>query len=234
MQTLKPQHIVIDGNSGPPWTDRIKSVIDTKTKFVSEDDDGIYDGLNKGIRLSDGLIIGILHSDDEFANKDVLRSIEKAFRETNADVVYGDLKYVNKWGKTIRSWKAGEFTKRKLSFGWMPPHPTVFVRRDVFDRVGYYDATYRIAGDYEFLLRLFGTEGIKVHYLPIDITIMRLGGASNKNLYHIFQKMREDVRSMRRHGIKPWLALPSKNIQKLGQFIGFFGNRRSKPEANRL
>ena len=107
----------------------------------------------------------------------------------------------------------------QLTLGWMPPHPTLFVKRDVFERVCLYDTSFRIAGDYEFILRLFKTPGLTFHYLPKTITRMTLGGVSNRDLKHILLKMKEDVRAMRMHGINPWIALPAKNLRKLLQFI---------------
>ena len=218
-QTVPVHNVVVDGGSGPSYTDAIQHLLTPRDSFLSEPDDGIYDAINKGISLARGSIVGILHSDDRLNDSKVIGNVINAFHQTGADVVYGDLVYVNDRDRVVRFWRSKPFNPKSLVRGWMPPHPTVFVRREVFQRIGVYDTSYRIAGDYEFLLRLFKTTGLRFFYLPIVITRMRLGGVSNRDLKHIVLKMREDAHAMRAHGLNPWITLPAKNIRKLIQFV---------------
>lgn len=218
-QVVSCEHVVVDGASGPTWTSKIAEALDSTDTLISEPDSGIYDALNKGVLNANGKIIGLLHSDDRFASPMVTKRILKIFENTLVDVVYGDLVYVDSNDRIVRKWISRTFRSHLLTFGWMPPHPTLFIRRSIFDKIGLFDTSYKISGDYEFILRLFKTPGVTFNYFPTTITRMTLGGASNRNLGQILQKMQEDLRAMRTHGINPWVALPSKNLQKLVQFL---------------
>lgn len=218
-QTVKVEHVIVDGGSGDPWCSQIRDSIDKSTSFVSEPDNGIYDALNKGIKRSSGEIIGLLHSDDSFQSERTVEDVLSAFEAYDCNVVYGDLVYHNMSGRTIRYWRSKPYRKTDLQYGWMPPHPTVFVRRELLRMIGGYDDGYEIAGDYEFLLRLFTHQSVSAHYLPQVLTRMTLGGASNRDITHILLKMKEDIRAMKTHGINPWIGLPAKNLRKLTQFL---------------
>ena len=215
------EHVVIDGASTDGTLKLIQAASNEKTVLVSEKDDGIYDALNKGIANSSGSLIGLIHSDDFFAHNDVLSRVADAFSDPSIDAVYGDLQYVSQHdsSRVIRHWKAGIFTPSKLSRGWMPPHPTLFLRSSVFEEHGVYDTSYRIAADYEAILRWFGKGGIRAHYIPEVLVKMRVGGESNKSFKKIVQKSREDYRALRTNKIGGMRALAWKNTSKVGQFF---------------
>jgi glycosyltransferase len=191
-------------------------------RFMSEPDKGIYDALNKGIAMATGEVIGFLHSDDLLAAPDILAKIAKRFEEDGVDGVHADLQYVSKErpDKVIRHWKSRPFTPGLLKQGWMPPHPTFFLRKEVYQKHGGFDLTYKIAADYDFMLRVLKNPGYRFAYLPEVVTKMRVGGASNRSLKNILQKSREDLRAMRVNGLRsPISALAWKNLSKLPQFF---------------
>lgn len=215
------EHVIIDGGSKDGTIEIIKRKINKNTIFVSEPDGGIYDAINKGIRLSSGEILGLLHSDDCFIDEHVIEEVVSAFNDPEVDAVYGDLEYVssNNPSKVIRYWRAGTFSRVKLRMGWMPPHPTLFLRRRIFERHGMYDPGYRISADYDAILRYFGSGKIRAIYIPRVLVRMRLGGASNADITHIFLKIKEDYLSLSRNGIGGFLTLFYKNVSKLIQFF---------------
>ena len=156
------EYIVIDGASTDGTTEVIKDYGDRVHKFVSEPDKGIYDGLNKGIAHATGDVIGFLHSDDLYADPNVVTRVAQVFQEENAEAVYGDLIYTSKTDttKVLRYWKSRDFEHRLLARGWMPAHPTFFVKRSLYEQYGNFDITYRIAADYDFMLRVL-SRGMK-------------------------------------------------------------------------
>ena len=218
-QRAHVRQIVVDGASAKAIVRDTRIRLRDSDILISEPDHGVYDALNKGLTVSDADVVGLLHSDDVFADSAVIGSVRALFEQTGADVVYGDLSYVTDRGVTVRTWRPGPFHPYQLSLGWMPPHPTVFLRRHVIDRAGLYDPTFRIAGDYEYMLRVFGLPGLDAAYLPRTITLMRTGGISNGSLLNVICKSMEDIRAMRRHDIPPGIALPMKNLRKLPQFV---------------
>lgn len=216
------EHIVIDGAS----TDGTQAVIARYgarlAKVVSEPDAGIYDAMNKGLRLATGDLIGFLNADDVFASPDTLAHIVRAAQESpNVDAVYGDLQYVAKDrpGKVVRHWRSKSFEISRLPCGWMPPHPTLYVRRPVLEALGGFDTRFRIAADYEFMLRLFKRPGRSYAHLPQVLVLMRTGGASNRSLRALLRKSREDYSAMRRHAVGGVLTLLCKNLGKIGQLF---------------
>ncbi len=214
------EHVIQDGGSTDGSLDVIKRFADKRTSFESAPDNGVYDAINKGILRSQGDIIGLLHSDDFFASNEVLSKIAAAFENPEVDGVYGDLQYISAsdTAKIIRDWRAGTFSVEKLKYGWMPPHPTVYFRRQVFDRYGLYDTSYKIAGDYDAMLRYLGTGELQLTYLPEVLVKMRVGGISNKSLIYIFHKSFEDYRSLRSNRIGGFGSLIAKNLSKITQF----------------
>lgn len=217
----KVEHLVIDGASQDATLDIVKSHLGEKDLLISERDHGIYDALNKGVSLARGDVIGFLHSDDFYAHRGVISQVAACFDDPKVDAVYGDLEYVDAKNidRVVRRWKSGHFSVEKLKRGWMPPHPTFFMRRSCYQELGGFDLSYRIASDYDALLRYLGGGRLNVKYLPSVLVKMRLGGASNANISAIIQKSKEDIKAMSRHGLNPWLALPCKNIYKLPQFF---------------
>ncbi|MBS3992792.1 MAG: glycosyltransferase [Bacteroidetes bacterium] len=221
-QKIDIEHLCIDGNSTDGTLDILVKQKKTNIKIISEPDKGIYDALNKGIKIASGDIIGILHADDEFYNDDTISKISNSFKETDADVIYGDLVYtsVHNTSKIIRYWKSRVFNKYLLKKGWMPPHPTVFMKKEVYHRHGLFDLNYKIAADYDYMLRVFSDPDLKITYLPIVITRMRMGGSSNKNLKNILRKSHEDYEVIKKNNLPyPLWVLFLKNISKVKQFF---------------
>ena len=216
------EHLVIDGAS----TDGTLGEVEARRRpgmiVVSEPDRGIYDALNKGLARSTGEVVGLLHSDDFFADARVIERIAATFADPTIDAVYGDLDYVSAGdpARIIRHWRAGEATPARLRRGWMPPHPTLFVRRHVFETHGAYDTRYRIAADYDAVLRWFGRAGITSAYIPEVLVKMRVGGESNASLAKILRKSREDYRALRSNRVGGLATLIAKNLSKLPQFFG--------------
>ena len=218
------EHIIIDGASTDGTIDIIKEQINSISKFKCEVDCGAYDAINKGIQLCTGDVIGFLHSDDYYASNDVLTRIAKAFEDPLVCAVYGDLEYVRKQdrSKVIRRWSSKKFNKRLLYWGWMPPHPTLYIRRDWYAKIGEFDLSFDISADYHHILKLFLHDNFKSVYLPQVMVKMRLGGISNKSLGAILKKTSEDWRALRICNFSPLNALCAitwKNLSKLTQFI---------------
>ena len=186
------EYIIIDGGSTDGSLEIIKhsTLNNQHFSFVSEKDNGIYDALNKGIKNATGEVIGLLHSDDIFADNTVIEKVADKFVENKTDSVYGDLEYVSAHdvSKRIRYWEAGSCDINKLKHGWMPPHPSFFVKKKIFDKVGLYNKEYKIAADYDMVLRLLWKERITTAYLPVVVTKMRWGGASNRDIPSILHK----------------------------------------------
>ena len=216
------EHLVIDGGSTDGTLAKVEARRSPGMVVVSEPDRGIYDALNKGLAASTGEVVGLLHSDDFFAHAQVIERIAAAFADPAIDAVYGDLDYVSASDptKVIRHWRAGPATPARLRRGWMPPHPTLFVRRRVFETHGAYDTRYRIAADYDAVLRWFGRAGIASAYIPEVLVKMRVGGESNASLAKILRKSREDYHALRANRIGGLATLIAKNLSKLPQFFG--------------
>ncbi|WP_286901906.1 glycosyltransferase family 2 protein [Vreelandella sedimenti] len=219
------EHLVIDGASQDASVAIASKTLGDGDVLISEPDRGIFDALNKGLQRASGDVIGFLNSDDLFAHDNVLRRVAACFNDPNVGAVYGDLQYVDAddTERVIRYWKSGTFSRRKLQRGWMPPHPSFFMRREFYEDLGGFDPAYRISGDYDSLLRYLGSEMFSVVYLPEVLVKMRVGGASNGSLKAILRKSSEDIKAMRNNGVNPLIALPYKNFSKLPQFLGVRG-----------
>jgi glycosyltransferase len=215
------EHLVMDGNSTDGTLDILRAHEKQGITLLSEPDDGIYHALNKGIKLSSGEIIGILHSDDQFADSFVIESVMDVFKNTDIDVVYGDLIYVrnNSSGSTYRKWNAGKFKTYKLGLGWMPPHPTLFIRRSLFNTYGFYDTRYSISSDYDLILRYFRNGGVRSMHIKKVLVKMRVGGKSNRSFRHLLLKSKEDYLIIKRNKIGNIHTLFFKNISKVFQFF---------------
>ena len=215
------EYIVVDGASTDGTVEIVQSYGDKITKFVSEKDKGIYDGLNRGVALATGDVVAFLHSDDLYESDSVVEMIAREFEaDSSLDGVYGDLIYTYKddTSKVLRYWKSREFDVSLLARGWMPAHPTLFLKREVYERFGEFDLDFKIAADYDFMLRVLKS-GIKVKYLPSVLYKMRVGGESNKSLKNIVRKSREDLRALRKNDVGGVGSLFIKNFSKIGQFL---------------
>lgn len=215
------EHVIQDGGSSDGTLDEIARLSNDTSQVVSERDLGIYDAINRGIERATGDVVGLMHSDDFFAENTALAKIAAAFADLKVDGVYGDLEYVaaNDPTRVIRHWRSGQYEPGLLKRGWMPPHPTLYLRREVFGRYGLYDTSYSIAADYDAMLRYLAKGQITLAYIPEVLVKMRLGGESNRSLERILLKSREDLRAIRKNGVGGIGTLAAKNFSKFGQFI---------------
>lgn len=215
------EHIIVDGASTDNTIKIIEENLGRVSKIISEKDDGIYDALNKGIEKATGDVIVFLHADDIFANNSIIENAANLFSEKQTDSIYGDLQYVAKedTNKIIRYWKSGEFTFSKLKKGWMPPHPTFFVKKEIYNQFGNFDTSFRIAADYDIILRFLGSNKISTAYLPQVMIKMRVGGESNKSLKNILKKMKEDVKALKKNNMGGVHTVFLKNITKIPQLF---------------
>ena len=214
------ENIIIDGGSTDGTLDIISSHRTRDQRVISEPDNGIYDAMNKGIGMATGDVIGFLNADDLYATDAVLKTVAGYFERQNVDSCYGDLLYVDKnnTDKTIRYWKSSPFDSGLLKKGWMPPHPTFFVRKEIYERYGTFNTGFKIASDYELMLRLLEKEKISTCYIPEVLIKMRVGGVSNR-ISNIIIKSFEDYRVMKMHHVGGLAVLLRKNLSKIPQFF---------------
>lgn len=215
------EYIVVDGGSTDGSVDIIKENSDFINKWISEPDSGIYDAMNKGLRFAKGEIIGFLNSDDLYNSKKIVEKIVSIFKEKKIDALYGDLVYLSRdLTKKIRYWKAGNYKSGIFSKGWMPPHPTFFAKKNVYDRFGNFNCNFEISADYEIMLRFIVKNHISIYYLPEIIVKMRVGGVSNRGLLNLFKKSLEDFRAWRVNGIKMGILIVFKKpFRKISQLF---------------
>jgi glycosyltransferase len=215
------EHIIIDGHSKDKTVEIIKSFPHV-TRWISEKDTGLYHAMNKGVQLATGDIIGILNSDDIYANNNVLSKVAYFFEKENPDTVYGDLNYVDAENMNIvvRKWKSGGFRKSNFYYGWMPPHPTFFVKKEIYNKVGLFDMSLKIAADYELMLRILFKHGFTSKYLPEVLVKMRSGGISNGTIKNRIKANKEDRMAWQLNNLNPYFfTLYLKPIRKLFQFV---------------
>jgi glycosyltransferase involved in cell wall biosynthesis len=216
------EYIIIDGKSTDKTPEIVKSYGTKIAVFQSENDNGIYDAMNKGIALASGDVIGILNADDFYRDAFVIEKIVFKLKKTQADGIYGDLIYVD--GKNIQSikryWKSGAFRQSKFLYGWMPPHPTFFLRRASYEQFGNYRTDLGSAADYELMLRMMYKYKIKIAYLPEIVTVMRVGGVSNKTIGNRLKANQSDRVAWELNELKPyWFTGWMKPIRKVLQFV---------------
>jgi glycosyltransferase involved in cell wall biosynthesis len=217
------EYIVVDGFSSDGTVAVIRRYADRITKFISEKDNGLYEALNKGISMATGDVIGFLHADDAFCNDNVIERIASAFIQYGTDSIYADLVYVDKLkaNKQVRSWKSGNYKQNKFLYGWMPPHPTFYVKRDIYKQLGMYNTDFKSAADYELMLRYLYKHHISTTYIPEYLVKMRTGGKSNFSLRNRINANREDNQAWLQNGIKPkFYTRYLKPLRKLMQFLG--------------
>lgn len=234
-QTYKDiEYIVVDGNSSDGTIEIVKQFLNAEqgrpegaaqgvvTTFLCERDQGIYDAMNKGLALATGDIIGVLNSDDFYCSDDVIEEVVRAFQVNNTDCLYGDLNYVDPvdTSKVIRKWRSGPFHKENFLKGWMPPHPTFFVRKNCYKKFGTFNTQFKSAADYELMLRFLYKESCSALHLPKVMIHMRAGGVSNVSLKNRFRANREDRLAWKINGLKPkWFTLLRKPLSKLIQYF---------------
>lgn len=214
------EYIIVDGASTDNSLQVIKEYEKNITKIISEPDRGMYEAINKGIKMATGDVIGLVHSDDFLYDNHVISDIVREFEKTNADFIYGDGIYVdvNDTNRMVRNWRGGSFSRWKVRCGWLPLHPTCYIRRDVMMREGMYDESYKIAADSDLLVRYLYKANLKVHYMKRKIIRMRMGGLSTDSKKRK-QMWNEDIRLYRAHGFSPIPTKIMKMMWKVPQFI---------------
>ena len=214
------EHVIVDGASKDGTRELIEAYAKkhTNVRWISEPDKGIYNALNKGIHLATGDVIGFVHSDDILYAPDSISHIAEAFAQQDIQVVYGDLQYVRE-GKVTRRWRSNDFNPASLKYGWMCPHPTMYVRREVYQQVGDYDEWFSISADYDMILRIFKS-GFTSKYLPEVLVSMEVGGASNKNTRARLSKTQEDFIALRKNHVGAGIfTVACKQLRKVKQFL---------------
>jgi len=193
------EHVVVDGGS----TDETTEVLDAHAadidRLLRADDDGIYDAMNRGIDAATGDIVGILNADDRYRDDRVLERVTERLTRGDVSACYGDLVYVNDDDTVVRRWQSSAFEPGKFYLGWMPPHPTFFVRRSVYETYGTFDLEFSIAADYEFMLRILLDEAVSVGYIDSVLVEMAIGGESNGSVRNVMVALREVYRAWSKH-----------------------------------
>ena len=228
------EYIVVDGNSTDGTVEIVKQFLDSSkdvsqddlqgvvTKFLCEKDKGIYDAMNKGLALATGDIIGVLNSDDFYCSNDVIEQVVRAFQEKETDCLYGDLNYVDPidTSRIVRKWRSGAYLRKNFLNGWMPPHPTFFVKKSCYENFGTFNTQFKSAADYELMLRFLFKESCSAQHLPKVMIHMRAGGVSNVSLKNRIRANREDRMAWKINGLKPkWFTLLRKPLSKLTQYF---------------
>lgn len=214
------EYIIVDAKSTDKTLDIINEYKDRITTIISEPDNGMYEGINKGIKLATGDIIGLLHSDDVFYADDTISRIVNEIKRTKSQLVYGNGIFVkpSNMNHIMRDWISGQYIPSKITRGWLPLHTTVFAKRQVFDIVGFYDERYKISADSDWLIRCLYKANLKVAYINDYIVRMRMGGASTS--FRLTKaKWKEDLDLYHRHGLNPFFSLTCKVLSKIPQFV---------------
>ena len=215
------EYLIIDGQSNDKTIEIIEANNDGIDKWISEPDNGIYDAMNKGLRMASGEWVGFLHADDMFFNETVIENIINSI-EDNKNVCYGNLNYIqeNPPHHVIRYWKSQPFSPKLLKRGWMPAHPTVYIKNELIQKLGFFNTHFKISADYDYMLRLFSHPETNSSFIDQTIINMRLGGVSNNSLKNIIRKSKEDYRALRSNKVGGLYALFIKNFSKVFQFFG--------------
>lgn len=216
------EYIVVDGASDDGTKDIIESCRSSIQTYISEPDKGIYDAMNKGISLAKGELIGILNADDVYAHPQVVSRVVDTIKKTQSDACYADLQYVDRKNpnKTLRHWEAGEYERSAFLKGWMPPHPTFFIKRKCYEQMGLYRAQMKISADYELMLRMLYKHNVKTAYLNEVAVKMKAGGESNVSLKNRLKANKEDRLAWKVNGLKPGkFTFVMKPLGKITQFF---------------
>jgi glycosyltransferase involved in cell wall biosynthesis len=216
------EYIIVDGGSTDGTLDKVASYGSHIDKIISEPDHGIFDAMNKGLAMATGEVVAFLNSDDFYADNQVVSRVVSAFEIKETDAVFGDLHYVhaNNVNKVFRCWKSGIYKPGRFLYGWMPPHPTFFVKRRIYQQYGNFNTKFRTAADYELMLRLVHVNHIKVNYIPEVLVKMRIGGISNAGLKNRLRANLEDREAWEINGVQPYFfTLYLKPARKVFQFI---------------
>lgn len=217
------EYIIIDGASTDKTLEIVKSYGSKINQFISEPDKGIYDAMNKGIALATGDVIGTLNSDDLYINNKVLTNISETFTNSGSNIVFGDLFYVEKENTNtiVRKWQTKSFVPGSFKKGWHPPHPTFFVANKIYKKYGAFNLNYKLAADFELMLRFLEKHHIKNAYIQKPLVKMRLGGATNKNFSNIFKQNIECYKAFRNNNLQVSFLYPFfRLLPKISQYFG--------------
>jgi glycosyltransferase involved in cell wall biosynthesis len=215
------EHIVIDGGSTDGTLAILQEYAD-KIVFISEPDKGIYDAMNKGVKLASGSIIGTLGAGDFYPNNQVIKKVVEGFEKYNPDAIYGDKQYVNpeNTAKIVRYWNPGEYKIENWLEGWMPPHQAFYLKRIAFEKYGLYLDDFRSAGDYELMFRMLYKHKLTAQYIPELLVTMLTGGTSTASISNRIKANLEDRKAWKVNNIKPkWYTLFAKPLGKVFQFF---------------
>lgn len=218
-QTYKDlEQVIVDGGSTDGTMEIIRDLSLPNTKIISEKDDGIYDAINKGIRNSSGDIIGIMHSDDQYSNDNVLKDIVELFDVHDVDAIYGDIAYIN-WKnptKVLRYFSSEKYLQKGILNGWIPAHTSIFFKKDVFEKYGFYKTDYRIASDVDFIIRVFFVNRIRTFYYKKLLIYMGVGGVSTSSIRNKIILNLEFFRALKDNEIKfSYIKILSRYFYKL-------------------
>jgi glycosyltransferase involved in cell wall biosynthesis len=216
------EHIIVDGKSEDSTLDIIQKNTETIGQWVSEKDEGIYDAMNKGIQMASGDVIAFLNADDFYTYPQAVGDMVQKMKDKDVDSCYADLEYVSAGDKTsvIRKWRSGEYHSNSFNMGWMPPHPTFFVKKEIYEKYGNFNLDLGTAADYEIMLRFLHKYQISATYLPKTIIKMRAGGVSNRTLFHRIAANKNDRKAWLVNNLKPqFYTLIFKPLRKIGQFV---------------
>lgn len=216
------EHIVVDGASTDRTLEIIKEHGDHISKIISEPDHGIYDAMNKGILASSGNIVGILNADDSYTHPDILKNVANVMQINNLDALLGDVEFFhpNNPTATVRRYRSGRFSPNRIAWGWMPAHPAMFLRKQVYKKYGLYKTDYRIAADFEYVARIFHSSNLNYHHVPEILVRMSTGGVSTGGWRNTILLNREVLRACRENNIRTnLLLLLSKYPAKLYEYF---------------
>ena len=217
--------IIVDGASSDGTMEVVREFeprFGDKLRYISEPDSGIYDGMNKGIAMASGDVIGFLNRDDYFTNNDILQKVANALICSDVDAVYGDVHYVRSTNlnRCVRYYSSKRFRPWKMLMGWMPAHPSFYCRREIYEKYGQFDANLSLAADFDLMLRLIYINNINTRYLPLDFVTMRMGGASSRGVDSHSVIIREHIYSFRKNGVRSNVLLDCMRYPfKLWEFV---------------
>jgi len=216
------EHLVIDGGSLDGTLELLRSWTGHPVRLISEQDEGIYDAMNKGLKLATGEIVGFLNADDFYSDASVLEQIARIFRDSLVEACYADLVYVNQDSlQVVRYWRSEPFRNGLFALGWCPAHPTFYVRRTIIEKFGNFDLSFKLAADAELMIRYLENHGVRTHYVPRVWVKMRLGGQTNQSWSNIVRQNKEIIRALKKNGIQAsyiWF-LAHKVLRRMGQYL---------------
>lgn len=216
------EHIVIDGASRDATVEIVQRNISKIAHFVSEPDTGVYQAMNKGLKLATGDVIAFLNSDDVYSSANVVETVMHSMQLQGLDALFGDVEFFNARNpdKVVRTYNSGRFKPSRIGWGWMPAHPALFIKRDIYERFGHFHEDFKIAGDYEFIARIFKSGELKSQHMDKVLVRMQTGGLSTSGLKATYRLNREILRACRQNGVRTnWLMLLSKYFFKLRELI---------------